>query len=742
MKNNMKKIIIAFLGLAFLFIGQSAFASVSWNTDPQDCNGIGVGNFTTGVGIPSTGSNNCWNLTNVSANSGDSVNVELYYHNTGSEPATNVRVAISASPSLGQATSTHTFSATLTSNQNPGGLSLGSVQVNLSSPQTLSFGSTYWYANQSSNYTVSGSQIMSGGLTLGTINSGWPSQGTTVTSFRVGSSVAPSNCTISSFTGNGSTSPSISSGDPVNLTWSTYGCTSVSLSSFGNVNQSGSQTVYPSANMNYVLTAYDSSGMTQTRTVYVNVNNNNYNNCTISSFTGNGSTSPSISSGDPVNLHWNTYGCDHINITNLGNVNPSDNETVYPNYDTNYVLTAYSNYGGTQTKTVYVNVDNNYNNNCRIEDFYASPTSVNSGQPVTLTWRTQGCSYVNISNVGSNLPTNYSRIIYPTSTHTYTLTGYGYNNYYGNNPTDSVTVYVNNYTPIYPQPVYNNCAVTTIATNVSRNSVTLNGLVNGYSSSTYFTYGTTVNMGYSTSPRSVSGTTFSESLTGLSSNTIYFYRLVSNCGGGTSQGSIEVFQTSGAQTTTTRTVYVQGTTVVGTSSPIMLKIEDRYKSIRVGDIIDYTITYKNIGSKKLTNSLLQVILPKGISFLNSSDGTYSNDTRTITVSLGDLDPAEEGVLYVQGEVDSLDRNNAQVVTTALLVYTSSKGAQENAIAYVLNNPNYNNSLSAAAFFSGFFGMSLIGWLLLIIIILLIILIVRRYYYNRYERPYDNNEIQH
>ncbi|HEY5589350.1 MAG TPA: hypothetical protein VIK86_10420, partial [Candidatus Paceibacterota bacterium] len=58
------------------------------------------------------------------------------------------------------------------------------------------------------------------------------------------------------------------------------------------------------------------------------------------------------------------------------------------------------------------------------------------------------------------------------------------------------------------------------------------------------------------------------------------------------------------------------------------------------------------------------------------------------------------------------------------------GAQENAMAYVLNNPkvvNNSNLLGASAFFGGMFGMGLIGWLLLIIFIMILILIARNFY---------------
>jgi uncharacterized repeat protein (TIGR01451 family) len=185
---------------------------------------------------------------------------------------------------------------------------------------------------------------------------------------------------------------------------------------------------------------------------------------------------------------------------------------------------------------------------------------------------------------------------------------------------------------------------------------------------------------------------------------------------------------------------IQGTTVVGSASPVMLKIENRYETISKGDYIEYTVTYKNIGKSTLLNPILQVIVPKGIVVRNATKGNYDSDTQTLTVELEDLKAGEEGQIFVQGYVESMPSDVMQVVSTALLVYTNTNSAQENAIAYVLNKPKEfvnGNSLGAAAFFSGLFGGTcLIGWLLLIIAILLIILIIRRYFY----RPVSNTHV--
>lgn len=580
------------------------------------------------------------------------------------------------------------------------------------------------------NVSLSGTQIISPTVTTTyTLTAQGSVGGSVVQSLTVTVSQIQ-NCSIYNF----NASPnSIDSGDPVTLNWNTSNCNSINISNIGSVSNSGSQTVYPNYTTTYTLTAYGTNGNQQTQsvTVYVNQNQNQY--CYINYFTIDGSSSAHISSGDAVDIEWDTTGNNctvHVSGPNLNSSSKDGNRTVYPNYSGTYTLNIYGSGSGSQTQTVYVNVDDNSYNSCNISYFNASPTSINSGGSSNLSWSTNNCRSVSISNIGS-VNSYGSQTVYPTFTTSYILNAYNQNN--GQLVTRTVQVYVNNYNPIIT-PVYNSCAVTGVATNITQNSVTLNGIVtnpNGYNSNTYFEYGTTVSLGSQTNFKLANpNQTFSEILTGLSTNTIYFYRLVTNCNNSVSKGAIEVFKTLGTQTNS-MTIVRQGTTIVGTESPIMLKIENRFQSVRLDDVIDYTITYKNISKKTLTHPVLQVILPKGVSFLNSSRGTFSNDTLTLTIPLEDLRAGLEGTVYVQGKINSLDSGNAQIVTTALLVYTSPTGAQENAMAYVLNNPVFSgSSLAGLALFGWFLRIGILGWLLLLIIILLIILLVRRYYYQQ------------
>ncbi len=563
--------------------------------------------------------------------------------------------------------------------------------------------------------------------------------------------VIPSTCSITNF----SASPSsITKGNSSTLNWGTNNCSSVTISDIGTVSNSGSKLVYPTYTTTYTLKAFNSSGsLSDTDTVTVSVNEESKQYCTISSFTA---SDTSIDKGDSTVLRWNTNNCDDISISSIGDVSDDGSKTVYPNSDKTYTLTAYG-YGGTKTDSVKIYVDDTDEDNddedvCYIDSFTASDTSIKYGDSVTLRWNTTDCDGVTLGTIGG-VSDDGSKLVYPYSTTTYVLSAYG-----NGNKSKSIKIYVDNEVVI---PTYNINVATTIATNISQSGAQLNGLItssNYTNASVYFEYGKTVNLGSRTAGRSTNGNSnFNEYVSGLSANTIYYFQAVSSGADGISRGAIEVFKTSGYTYTDTNTntntntvktntiikeVYIEGNTVYGSDSPIMLKIENKYQSIGVGDVIDYTVYYKNISNSRLTDPMVQVYVPSGIVLVNASRGTYGQDGRTLSAPIEDLNPGDDGYIYLQGKVVSMDSSLAQMVTTAVLVYTTPNNAQENAMAYVLNNPKIINVMGASAFTGAFFGLSLIGWLILIIIILILILIVRSFYNRRDVVVHNNNTPTH
>ncbi len=564
----------------------------------------------------------------------------------------------------------------------------------------------------------------------------------------------PQTCAITNFTANQN---SIILGSSSTLSWNTSNCTSASISpNIGSVSVNGSQTVYPIRSTTYTLTAQDANGISVSLTTFVSVNNQQPPVfCTINNFSANPT---SIQSGSSSTLTWNTTNCSSVTISNLGyNVPTSGVQVIYPTVTTTYVLTATDASGQTQTQSQTVSV-NNSQSNCYINNFNVTPTSIASGQSTYINWSTSNCISVNVSgsNFNSISLNNSGQTIYPTNSGNYTITAISSNGSYV--APQNVYVSVSNYQPYnYCTISYFNANPTSIQSGSSSTltwnttnctSVTISNL--GYNVPTsgvqviYPRYTTTytltaygINSGVQSQIVTVSVNNYIPVPTPIYYPPTPVYQNIPT----------PVYQTPSTRTiTNTRTIVKQGTTVIGTESPIMLKIENRYQSIKVGDTVDYTVTYQNIGTKTLTHPVLQVVLPRGIAFLNSSRGTYQSDTYTLTVPLEDLVPNIVGTVYLEGRVDSIDNNNAQIVTTAILVYTTPKGAQENAMAYVLNSPTGGSSLVGAAIFGGgILPRTMLGWLFLFVIVLALVLIVRKLredsLYQKSLQRVDANHIQ-
>lgn len=762
MKNNMKKIIYGLLFLAMIMPGFKAMA----HTDEDSCTGAfstsshclptnlcQIDNFSTDKDSITMGSfatlnwttTNCTNviISNITSNVGISgsqivwptatTTYTLIAYGNSSLVQTktltiNVNTPVSMTGSLNPARSSCLINqgdstcSVLFSwlTQNPvstsaithNGITIASGN-NGSQSFDISFGSQSYYLYNNSQNLSEATVVAS--CTTGSTWNGFTCQ-TNINN----------SCSIDNFTANPS---SIDYGQSSYLSWLTAGCSNVSISNLNyNVPVSGSQTIWPTTTTIYTLNAQNNLGLTQTRTVTVYVYRQS--NCEINNFSANDTN---ISDGDGTILRWNTTNCTSVKISNIGYVGEDGSRTVYPNDNTTYLLTAYDSDGTHVNDNVRIYVDNNSNSNsnCYINNFTTNRTSIQSGQPVTLSWSTSGCDNLNISNIG-DVSWSGSRIIYPTRTTTYTL------NADDNNRSLYRSIQINVDNQIIQPPIYNSNVVTTVATNVTETSAQINGLITGTNYDnpvTYFEYGTDINLGLRTASRSTgNNNNFSEYLTSLSPKTIYYFQAITEGPQGLSRGAIEVFQTLGNQeiniASPVKTVVVSGTTIVNSNSPIKLSIENRFKTIGVGDMVDYTIDYKNISKNKLTNPIIQVVLPKGIDLINYSAGAYTADTRTLSIPMSDLESLNAGTVYLQAKVGNLDPNLAQIVTTAILIYTNPNGAQENAMAYVLNSPKETNLLGASSFFSGMIGIDLIGWLLIIIFILLLVLVARTFYSRR------------
>lgn len=418
------------------------------------------------------------------------------------------------------------------------------------------------------------------------------------------------------------------------------------------------------------------------------------------------------------------------------------------------------------------------NDQCVIDSFYATPTTVTTGGYSNLYWQTTGCDTVTIDGINYQVdgsgpfgPIYYSR--------DYQLRAYRggqvqnstvrvninqVNNTYqcsdgADNDGDRLVDYPNDpgcYSSTdndeYNQVISNTGpqAVTTVVSSLTQTSARLNGIAipntTLYPTTAWFEWGTSGAFGSRTSSQSVASsnnsTYISDNVSGLTSGVVYYYRTVVQNQNGTAYGEPVRFQT------TRNTVIVNNPTrvitrivtnrdvVVANSAPSLLelRVENIYDRMCVGGEMDYTVTYRNISGQTLQNAVLRINHPKELTFINSSRGDYEVVDRTVTIALGDIAPGQQGTVQVRAKVNSQAITGNLAVTTATVVYTNTTTrAQEDAIAYSLitisnDCPTTGTILGASAFGLGsFFPRTLVGWLLLILVILALIVIGRQLY---------------
>jgi hypothetical protein len=750
---SMKKIIMTTLALVIgvtVYTG-TAFAAPSLNS-PGTMGTMTVANGTTNpCSYGPINVNNCWS-SSTTAKPGDMVAAQLYFKNTGDQTVTGVNLAIHPSRS-----GTHvSFTGIVAATNAPRVTGTASITLSQDTsittmPQNGQYSANYYPSQTASAQPVNIDQALGDGFKIPDLAPG--QQGVMVIRFKVNGETTTTppaaDCVINNFSANPNT---IALGNTSSLTWNTSNCNYVSVSTLGsNLATDGTQTVTPTNTTTYTLTAYPGG---KTATAIVKVTNNggggNTNTCSITSFNANPS---SISYGGSSSLNWSTTNCDYVNISSLGNnFSANSSQTVYPSSTTTYTLTAYPG-GITSTATVTVGSTNN-NNSCYINSFYVDSNSILQGQTTTLHWSTSGSNSVYISGFG-NQNSSGSLSISPYSSTTYTLTLSGSNCNNGASQAVSVTVNQNNNggggNTNYQQPQ----AITTVGNALSSYSAQLNGIAvpnSSYGTATaWFEYGASTSLGNRSDSQNVNGSgsyPYNAQISGLSGGRTYYFRAVVQTNAGTAYGSVVPFTTPAGTTYVppTKVVYVNSATttrsntgLIAKSQPSLFKlqVDSNYDHMCIGGTVDYTVTYQNISAQQLDNSILRITFPGELTYASGSQGDYSVVDRTLTVSLGTVQPGEQGSVTVHAQVNDTAVAGKLAVITATIVYTNpATHAQENAIAYSLITVSNDCPavLGASVFgFGGFLPTTLLGWLLLILIILALIVLARMLY-RKNEKP--------
>jgi len=619
MKNKITKAIFAFAILILgVFSGVSkAEAFVSWNTDPQESN-LGITLVRVSNYTQNPGCSTCWS-DYVNANPGDVISVNFYYHNTGDQTASNVSFRLSPQSSNSSST---TFNGILS-------WSGGSISDNASvtingGAQSLTFipGSVKYYPNQTTSPTSlpfgqNGSELFSGGFTVGSVAPGWASQGNISAQFRVGSTpvqqanlpiVTTQNATnvgTNSATLNGLVNPngSVSNGF---FKWGTsYGSLNQTLNVSGGINSvtpiSGSIFGLSPGNTYYFQACATNTGGTacgstlsfttngSTQSFVPTATTLSANPVSSNTATLNGNFSDN-GSGDPT-VAWFEYGV----TTSLGSSTPqimqggssgsfnhylsslSSNTTYYfkacasnvNGSDCGSILSFTTNSSGGSNNDPDITTVDASDIECtsaRLEGFYDSNGSY------TTTWFEYGTttsmndetSHVGRGTGSNDFSQNVSGL---DEDETYYFRAVAQNQYgtvYGSRMDFETDCGGNGDGPE---------VTTRSATDVDNNSATLNGYVDPNSECTdyWFEWGTSSgNLSRSTSSKSAgcgdSRKSVDEDISGLNSNTTYYFRIVGENDDDTDYGSVLSFYTGNNDQTNLQVATTTATAIGRTSA--------------------------------------------------------------------------------------------------------------------------------------------------------------------------------
>lgn len=781
MKNSMKKIYAYALGAlmlaGFAVLAPSAQASgavFNNHVFGQDCPTVAVANATTGT---PTDSNNCW-TTSTSATSNDVVNVVIYYHNNGTETANNVVARLS--PQSGGVSSTQIFSGSISASNAATVTGTGTISINPA--HSVTFGTVKWYKDKQGSPTPlpngqTGAELFGNGLNLGSVlgydtcpvvsgvrdaacHEGW-----LMVSYRVGTSAAPQPCTVSI-----NANPMvITTGGSSTLSWNSSNCTTVQVTGpTGMISTAlnSTQSVSPQYTSTYTITGSNSTGSASPASTTISVQNIVVPTVCSANLQA---YDTQVQAGQTTTLSWTSANCDYVTISGpngtISNAKSGSMPTA-PIYGTvtyrlvagasntvnqSITLSAYNvNNGTAPTATTLAATVGADGTTATLNGYINSNTACTSGF-----WG--GCNNSNVTyyfKYGTSQYSLYNQT--PTQSITTTsgnvsayLTGLQANttyyfqliatNTYGTSYGNTLSFVTNN-------GAASISAITTVPTNVTTTSARLNGLVTGSNgglytgiASVWFEYGTSPSLGLRTNAQTANIVSISNYFDTISTspNTTYYYRIVASVNGQTVMGSTVSFTTPAVVTTTnTNTNTTTTTTVInrvgtGTGSAFLqLAITDNVQSVIPGDTLSYVVTYQNISGVTLSNVVINVILPTGVTFRQASQGLLTTNN-TVATTVGTLLPAALGTFTIQVLTNPTIIPGNTLVTTATAAFTLPTSAQDSAIAYDLDNVvSFQNNLAGLALFgAGFFPTSLLGWILLLGLLLVLILIAR-YFYHR------------
>jgi len=612
----------------FLPVVFAQAGSVVFNTGVSDPPTFQAYNFTR-LGFCSS----CWQ-SSVSADQNDIITMRVYYHNNSDETALNtkIRISLPGGSFTNQSATGEVFA-------NNAASSLGTVSINLSSSQSLSFvpDSVKWYPDRGTEtgttrslpFGQNGSELFtSSGLNIGNIEPGYAHDGYLVFAVKVsgsnqqigGAPIVNTNSASSigqnSATLNGSVNPNNSN----TTVWFEYGTTQNLGTTVGN------QSV-GNANSNQNIIAYLSNLSPNTTYYFRAVAQNSFGITygAIMSFTTGYQQSQQIGGAPIVNTN-SASSIGQNSATLNGSVNPNNSNT-----------TVWFEYGPTQ----YLGYTTGYQNLGNANYFSNASAYLNNLSPNTTYYFRIVAQNAYGTSYGSLLSFN-------------TLGGYSAGG---------------NYQPQNAAPIVN----TLQATYVYQNSALINGSVNpnGSLTTAWFEWGKDYNLGNKSESRAVGSgyeaLNFNSILSGLDAGTTYYYRAAAQNSFGTSYGNTVAIKTQSYNyTPPPEQKIITRTVVVKTGALLDLSLNN--EEVNAGDDIIISATFKNENSSAINDVVLKIALPAEVKYLSASPRVSNRENGILTFNLGKIGAKTQGVVTVKVNVNSDAKQNSVLIFGGTLEY--------------------------------------------------------------------------
>ena len=269
---------------------------------------------------------------------------------------------------------------------------------------------------------------------------------------------------------------------------------------------------------------------------------------------------------------------------------------------------------------------------------------------------------------------------------------------------------------------------------VSNTAAIVNGSVdpNGGSTSTWFEWGLTPSLGFTTVSQSMGSGNVSlntsAAVTSLVPNVTYYFRVVARNAQGTRYGSILNF-------ITTRT-YIPPVPPLPPGPPvppqppviideglscIMLVPALNVSELDPGEEFVFTVTYRNGCRYNLSNTFMKVILPTDVEFVSTNYPFFNRDANGISYNLGVVSPGMQSAISISGVVSNNLQEGDTIIFSTVLNFNDDEGDFQSVSAYLSAVIGVGNTLMANVLsaFGNLFG----NWLFILLLILVIAFLV-------------------